>query len=622
MPNPRRLLAYVVVGLTGIIVLVGTLFAFDRMAHTDEVLRGVSVGSVDLGGLDQAGAAAALQALQDEMYEETLPVRVEDTTFALQPGSVDFQIDKAAAFAEAERLGRQGSIITQFRWWLGHLFDTENLPIPGTVSSEAVDQLILLYEEEALDTPPFEGAIEVEDTTPIAVYPTAGKGIDERSAEGRIRRALVQQPWPESVTLDVVDVPPTLSVTDIDNALVDAQLLLAGPIELTRTDPDASVVLTEDQLARALISTAVTNSIPHMDVGFDPAVIDSLLAPVRAEFEAPPKNAEIRIDEEDNVVLFPGRPGALIDAELAAAAAEEAARLGTRTAELPFQDGALPEVTTEDLEQLGIEEKISEFTTFHPCCQARVTNIHLFADIVDGTIVMPGEELSLNELVGQRTTERGFLPAPTIIGGKLEDTVGGGVSQFATTFYNAVFDAGLEDIAHKPHSYYFSRYPEGIEATISWPQPDLVFRNDTEAAILIRTEYTDESITVKFFGDNGGRRVTTRDVSDRYGFTNPPTEYILNPDRAPEDGERVVVSGAQGWSVKVTRVITYPDGRTDEDSWVVIYRPQPREVELHPCLIPEGAAGHTGEECPEPETTTTTAPPDGSSTTLPPDDDA
>jgi hypothetical protein len=182
-----------------------------------------------------------------------------------------------------------------------------------------------------------------------------------------------------------------------------------------------------------------------------------------------------------------------------------------------------------------------------------------------------------------------------------------------------VFDAGLEDVAHRPHSYYFSRYPEGIEATISWPQPDLVFRNDTEAALLIRTEYTDESITVKFFGDNGGRQVA-RDVSDRYGYTDPPTEYLPNPERSPEEGERVVVSGAQGWSVKVTRVISYPDGETDEGSWVVVYRAQPREVEVHPCLIPENADGHTGEECPEPEETTTTAPPDGSSTTLPPDD--
>jgi len=603
--NYRRLLIYVAASLAGLFVLIGLAYGLDRMAHRDEVMRGVTVRGVDLGGLDEAAALEQLTALQDDLNAQPLTVQVAARSFTLTGDEVGYELDTAAAFATAFDLGREGGLASQISWWVGHLFDTEEVPVTGMIDSEAGIQLVAFYEEEALDAPPFDGDVIVEGTAPVAVYPSVGQGINEQTAVTRIGAALNADPRPGSISLDVVDVPPLLSVGDIDSALVQARLLLDGPIQLTRTDPDASVTLTETQLARALITTVEREPIPTLDVGFDPAVIDSLLTPVRAEFEAPPKDAQLDIDDEDNVILTPGRPGALIDATLAAQAAETAARTGTRTAELPFEEGAPPAVTTADLESLGIVEKLSEFTTFHPCCQARVTNIHLFADIVDGTLVAPGEELSLNELVGQRTTERGFAPAPTIIAGKLEDTVGGGVSQFATTFYNAVFDAGLEDIAHKPHSYYFSRYPEGIEATISWPQPDLVFRNDTDATLLLKTEYTDESITVKFFGDNGGRSVTTRDVSDRYGYTDFPTEYTADPERDPELGERVEVSGTRGWSVKITRIITYPDNTTQEETWVAVYRPQPREVVVHPCLIPEGEDGHTGEECPVPETTTT-----------------
>ena len=152
----------------------------------------------------------------------------------------------------------------------------------------------------------------------------------------------------------------------------------------------------------------------------------------------------------------------------------------------------------------------------------------------------------------------------------------------------------------------------GIEATINWPTPDLVFRNDTDAAILIKTEYDDESITVKFFGDNGGR-VVDQEVSGRFAFREFPTEYLPNPERLPEEGERVEVKGADGWSVRVKRIITFPDGTVEEEEWIVTYRPQPREVEVHPCLIPEDAENYTGEECPEPSTTTTTG--DGTTTT-------
>ena len=70
--------------------------------------------------------------------------------------------------------------------------------------------------------------------------------------------------------------------------------------------------------------------------------------------------------------------------------------------------------------------------------------------------------------------------------------------------------------------------------------------------------------------------------------------------------ERVEVEGAEGWSVRVTQTITYPDGTEEVNTWVVTYRPQPREVEVHPCLIPEEAENYTGEECPPEETTSST----------------
>ena len=148
---------------------------------------------------------------------------------------------------------------------------------------------------------------------------------------------------------------------------------------------------------------------------------------------------------------------------------------------------AAPRVSTEAARGLGVVEEISTFTTRHPCCQPRVTNIHAIADIVDGYVVLPGETFSLNTVVGERDTARGFVAAPMISAGKYEDSVGGGISQFATTMFNAVFFAGLEDVQHKPHSYWISRYPAGRESTVSFPQPDFRWRNDSGHGVLVRT---------------------------------------------------------------------------------------------------------------------------------------
>ena len=126
-------------------------------------------------------------------------------------------------------------------------------------------------------------------------------------------------------------------------------------------------------------------------------------------------------------------------------------------------------------QSLGIKEQVSSFTTNHRSGEARVTNIHRGADIINNMIVEPGATFSLNEALGPRTEERGFVRAPVFYGEFTED-VGGGVSQLATTVFNAVFWGGYEDVYHKPHTIYISRYPMGREATVNYPTVDLQFR--------------------------------------------------------------------------------------------------------------------------------------------------
>ena len=261
----------------------------------------------------------------------------------------------------------------------------------------------------------------------------------------------------------------------------------------------------------------------------------------------------------------------------------------------------------EEVEKRDIRHLVSRYTTYHACCPARVTNIQLFADKVNGAVVPPGRSFSLNGHVGERTVEDGFLEAGTLLGGELVNTVGGGVSQFATTFYNAMFWGGYRDVRHKPHSFYFSRYPEGIEATINWPDVDLVFRNDTSGYVLITTDYTDTSVTVEFYGDNDGRivvgewqdgrgrmravseggpraRVVTAAVSDRFDQVDPPRTLTRgNPALAYDEANRVQTART-GWTVRVTRTIDRGGSKTIQ-RWSVWYVPRREIIEVHPCAL-------------------------------------
>lgn len=190
------------------------------------------------------------------------------------------------------------------------------------------------------------------------------------------------------------------------------------------------------------------------------------------------------------------------------------------------------------------------FTTRHDCCEARVTNIHVMADRLNGMVVQPGEVFSLNERVGPRSEAAGYVPAGILLDGDPYCcdhplNIGGGTSQVATTLYNAVFRNGFEIISHRPHSRYLSRYPLGIEATLGYPSPDIVFRNDTFTPLTILASYTGTSITFDLLGDDLGR-TTSWNV----------------------DGSATYSGGG---SVTILRTVEEADGRVRTQTWSWTY---------------------------------------------------
>jgi vancomycin resistance protein YoaR len=626
MSRNLRLITIALASLAGLVLLVFAAFGIDRALHKDEVLRNVGVGEVGLSGMDVDEAQASLVAFEDELITTPAVFRLNGSTVTLDPATVGFSVDEVGASEAALAVGREGSLFKQFGWWWTHLFSGEFLELPVSIDERALSALATEWADQHIADPPFDGAITLEGATPVAEYPRDGRRVDVDSASRLITETLAVSDR-EVGTIEIIPAAPALTDEDVDAALAKAEQMLSGPVVLSRVDPPISVTFTVGDLARAFTSLLVTNSKTRLELGFDPEVVAATIEPYRADLELPPVDASFEFNDDHTVTVVPGKPGTLIDADLATAALEGAALVGSRQGSLPFENGADPEFTTEDAEAMGITHLVSRFTTYHACCESRVDNIQLFADKVDGTVVPPGESLSLNVLVGERTREDGFKPAGTIIRGEIVDTVGGGVSQFATTFYNAVFWGGYEDVTHTAHSYYFSRYPEGIEATISWPVPNLEFRNNRESSILIRTSYSGTSITVSFYGSNGGRivigeqsggitRITVPsegddtaytvegEVTGRYNFTSPPTEYEANESLKPDE-QKVVQSGRNGWTVTVTRIITYPDRTVDETSWPVRYRPQPEKIQVHPCMLPPEHEDYV-EECPPEETTTTT----------------
>ncbi len=599
MTNLRRIAIIAALVPAGLILLVGIVYGADRATNGGEILGRVSVLGVDLGGLGEEDAAALMDDLEADLASTPIEVTAAGHSFSLLPSDVGYDLDTDTILAEAFEIGREGNWPGQFSWWVGHFGDDARpLELPSTYDAAAVAAMISEWELEGIDDPPYAGNVEMAGYFVEWEHPSDGTGIDPVAAAEIIGAAL-EDPSRPAVELPTRALPPQLTAADIDAVVAEADLLLSGPVLLINQEFGTEIEIPRHVLADSLIIRMDnTTSPPSFDFTWTGNALWDYVEPRRKAHSTEATDARIVINDDDTVSIIPSVLSRSPDLEVLAGEVSAAVTSITRTGPLAYDEGFEAGFSTADAEALGIKEMISEFTTFHSCCQPRVVNIQLIADAVDGAMVLPGETWSLNDHVGERTAAKGYVAAGAIISGYIQCcdspiNIGGGTSQFTTTMYNAIFYAGLEDVYHMPHTIWFTRYPEGIEATLGYPAPDLVFRNNTENVVLIKTEHTDTSITVKMFGDNGGIQVEA-ERSGRFNYTSPITRYEVNRDLDPcvygskKDG-RIKESGGGGWSIRVYRHITDLDGEVTTEEWVWHYDGSFRVIEYNParCKDPE-----------------------------------
>lgn len=147
-----------------------------------------------------------------------------------------------------------------------------------------------------------------------------------------------------------------------------------------------------------------------------------------------------------------------------------------------------PKVDSELLANIRTKQIGSYVTYYNKRNKERSHNISLSAEALDNHVVFPGEIFSFNEVVGERTLEKGYLPAPVIVKGELYEGIGGGICQVSSTLFNAVDKAGVNIIQRYSHSRRVPYVPPGRDATVSWYGPDFTFKNIHNQPILIRAK--------------------------------------------------------------------------------------------------------------------------------------
>ncbi|HEU5159254.1 MAG TPA: VanW family protein [Streptosporangiaceae bacterium] len=550
---PRRLL---ICALATAPTLAIFSYGVSAVLYAGRIPPGTRAGGIDIGGLTRTAAEAKLRRDLAGLQSRPIKVIAAGRPIAIDAATAGLSLD-AAAMVVAARPGFPSP-----RLLIRGLFGGRDIA-PRVRVDEAKLTTTVAAIAERVDRPMREGYIRYSGTTPVAVAPRPGRVIDRTAAAAAIKAAYLSPGRP--VTLAPRPAKPTVTPAQLRRfAASTARTAVARPLTLTRGKKTAK--LPAQTLAENL--QFVADGKGRLKPRFDAADAVRQVEGKLIDAAQAPRDATFKI-VKGKPVLVPSRVGEGVDvAKLATAAETIFLAGGSRT--VPIATAVTrPHITSAQARRLGISEKISSFTTQHPCCAPRVTNIHRIADIVDGRIVKPGDTFSLNTLVGERDKARGFVEAPMILNGRYVNDVGGGVSQFATTMFNAVFFGGLADVQHTPHMFYISRYPAGRESTVSFPQPDFRWRNDSPYGVLIKTSYTGTSLTVTFWSTK--RFDIIAQASDRYDVHSFETAYDNGPKCIP-------MPGADGFSIDVWRIFRQHGQVVRKQRFHTVYQPEPRLI--------------------------------------------
>lgn len=516
--------------LVAVVGLFSIGLSAELLATHGKTARGATIAEFELGGLTPDEARDRLAALETAaagpvlLQTQSGSAQVDPVEFGLT-FDVDETIDRLLE-QPRDPLSRIGAII-------GRTSEvTPAVTIDENDFAETLDEHSAQLERAAV-----EGGIRYEGAEPVGEYPAAGLRVDRDAARETVaRRWLTGGP----IELAMEPFSPTVSADTVSQTLAGAATA-ATAAPLTLETNDGEVTVSPEEIG------AMLRFVPDGDGGLVPKITEKagrrVLGETLTATESDPVSARIRLSGGAPTVTestdgYRVRWPETIDAI-------EAAVLEPQRSVAVDYEIREPNLSTERARDLGVTEVVSEFTTTGFSGPSG-ENIRLVAQAVDGALLLPGETFSLNGHTGPRGRAQGYVDSTIIDHGRAATAVGGGISQFATTLYNAAYFAGLEDVAHTEHAYYISRYPEAREATVFEGSIDLQFRNNTDHGILIDTSYSSSAITVRMWST---KTVTVESVTgSRYAHTQP---QVVNAG----GDDCIASSGSPGFTTSNTRII-------------------------------------------------------------------
>ena len=563
VPRPgRKFVVFVAsVGL-GIAATVGGLAAYHQ-SLVDRILPGVSVAGLDVGGLTTVEARSLLAERYRGLSEGGLLVRSGIGSTTIRFADVGRTADVDSMVADAYAIGHGGSAVDETIAGLRVRLH------PETVA------LRLVYDRDRAATAltSFAGRMALGSIDASIVRAANGFGVipsmDGTAIDANVALAAVDQALADPATaagarvdVSVVSTAPVRSTVSAEEAIAVAGRM-TGNLKLVNGKKTWTIAS-----GRILLWTSFEKTTDGFRPVLNRTSISKYLRPIAKKVLTPVRDASFLRDKRGRIVGakadHAGRTldgGTTIDRITAAL---EARAAGEKPANVKLAMVAvLPKRTTAEVTQTApLMVKVGSWTTYYQVAAHNGfgANITVPARTLNGTVVQPGQLFDFWGALGEVSFRTGYRLGGAIVGGHSVEgkALAGGICAASTTLFNAALRGGFEIVSRQPHWYYITRYPLGLDATVSGSQ-SMRFRNDTSSPILIQGFASPGVVRFEIWSIPTGRTVTL----SRPSVSNvvPGYDTTVKTASLPKGSSLRTEWPVDGKDVVVTRTVRDANGR-------------------------------------------------------------
>jgi len=550
----------------GTLFLIFSIFFFSyHLAYARKIIPGVRMAGLGLGNKTESEARGLLQGRFVKLCASNLVFVAdgEEISKPLSEWGVEFEASSSARAAYL--LGREGNLFVttrdKFRAWVRGVELAPQVRLNERLFEENLREL-----QERFNIPEKDASFTIRDGTLEVQEATAGREIDGAS----LRFALLQSARELNFSrreLPLRKLEPKVRAADLEALQEKAHAIIFSSPRLVY-DSRHWVIPPEKMLLLLDFSGSMS---------VNEEALSSYVSELASQIDRPARGGSFELEDGRVIEFSLPQSGYKLDQEKARSLIATAILDAEKDkVELPVKIEKPP---AQRENEYGIRTLLGVGSSnFSGSIAGRIHNIDLASSRLDGILIPPGEIFSFNQSLGEVSSEMGYQTSYIIKQGRTLLGVGGGVCQVSTTLFRAALYAGLPILERTAHAYRVHYYEQdmgpGFDATVYDPSPDLKFKNDTPAYILIKRYFNSRSKTLRFelYGTSDGRKVEVTGPVIHSQTPPPEPAYVEDPS-LPKGTKKQIDWAAWGAKVTVKRKVTRGVEVLQDDTFFSNYQP-------------------------------------------------